>query len=824
MSTKLLQRRPDTRHELTDARRGDPVMRPTPELLARSLAVVVIVVGVVLAWLTMTSRPDVAPATSAAERFSAARAMTDLQQVAASPHPIGSAAHTTVVRYLTGQLRHLGLKPQVQDDTGVLYDVDLNPSQVSAAHLQNIVARLPGTDSTGTVMLYGHYGSVPTSNNAADGGAGVAAVLETVRALRAGPLLRNDVLVVLADGDETPALGPHLFRSHPWAHDVSIGVTLEGLSPDGAPALVYVGQGAPKADAHAYTSPANGTWLRQALNVMPHRFTALALNDLQIASPELSISTKDAGAGGFGSLLLGGGAAYHTVRDIPGTVDAGALQAYGDNTLALARHFGAANLKQPGTGPEIVAFTVLPDRVVSYTTGWANGLAVVLGGLFVSLVIVGLRRRLLHGWGIGLGLVITVLAVVAAVTTDALAWLGVAAVNPAYRAPMGRGYYGATWKLLFLTCLTLAVISGLHAVTRRFIRPARHDISVATGALVVPVLLAGLTTVGLPAASYVFTWPSLAAVLVLGWRVLSPSSSEGAWARLVGGGAVTLVTAVVVTVPVYLVYSAFAAPASARQGPLFPVIALAFVAILAAVLLPHLSFIGGARRWTVPVAFLSVGAMFLAVELATTRFSPDTPQPDQIQYTLNADTGQATWLSAANQPDDWTKQFFAHGYTQHNQAFSPGYYFDEKLPVITAPAPAVDLAAPRVKVLNDRGSGTRTVGFRLSSPRGATYAHLDLRLPGDLTAATVNGKPVNVADIPAEGRDRFTLLYFGLPPRGVAVTLTVRASGPMTGMVTDYSNGLPTIPGFTVTDRPVKYMPAPFDFRDPTAVTTHVTL
>jgi hypothetical protein len=312
---------------------------------------------------------------------------------------------------------------------------------------------------------------------------------------------------------------------------------------------------------------------------------------------------------------------------------------------------------------------------------------------------------------------------------------------------------------------------------------------------------------------------------VLGWRVLNPSSAEGPWARLVGGGVVTLVTAVVVTVPVYLVYSAFAAPASARQGPLFPVIALAFVAILAAVLLPHLSFIGGTRRWTVPVAFLSVGAMFLAAELVTTRFSPDTPRPDQIQYTLNADTGQATWLSAGKQPDDWTRQFFVHGYTQGNQAFSPGYYFDEKLPVITAPAPAVDLAAPQVEVLNDRGrSGIRTVAFRLSSPRGATYAHLDLRLPGDLKAATVNGKQVNVADMPAVGRDRFTLLYFGLPPRGVAVTLTVKASGPLTGTVTDYSNGLPTIPGFTVNGRPAKYIPAPFDFRDPTAVTTHVTL
>ena len=156
-----------------------------------------------------------------------------------------------MVDYLVAELRNLGLSPQVQDDTGVLYDTDLDPSQVSAAHLQNVIARLPGTASTGTVMLYGHYGSVPTSNNAADGAAGVAAVLETVRAIRAsGPPLRNDLLIVFADGDETPALGPHLFRHHPEAEAVSVGIALESLSNRGAVALAYAGQGTP--NAHPY--------------------------------------------------------------------------------------------------------------------------------------------------------------------------------------------------------------------------------------------------------------------------------------------------------------------------------------------------------------------------------------------------------------------------------------------------------------------------------------------------------------------------------------------------------------------------------------------
>ena len=777
-----------------------------------------------LAVLPFWTRPKVVEASAPQDRFSASRAMPAVQAIAAEPHPISSVAHTAAADYLIGQLRELGLAVEVQDDTGVLYDTDIDPSQVSAAHLHNIIARLPGTDSTGTVMLYGHYGSVPTSPNAADGAAGVAAVLETVRALRAGPPLRNDVLVVLADGDETPALGPHLFRGHPAAKDVSVGIALEGLSNRGVVALAYAGQGTPNVQG-SYTSAANGTWLRQALSVMPHRFTTLALNDMQIASPELSIATKDAAAGGIGSLILGGGDAYHTVRDSPANLDVANLQAHGDNTLALARHFGNTALDPQPSERELVAFTVLPNTVLSYPSTWAVGLLVLIVVVLLGLLIIGFRRRALTGWGVTIGLGITVLSLPIALAVDVAAWLAVVAINPAYRAPMGRGYYGATWNLAFLTCLTAATVFALHVLARRFLRPARDDLGIAAGALVVPVLLAALTSFTFPAFSYVFAWPTLAAALLLGWRVLQPSITGRPWPYLTGLAVVMLITTIVVLAPVFLIYSAFAAPGSARVSPIYPVIGLVIVAAVVPVLLPHLHFLGGRRRWTVPVALVVLAAVFLGTELATTRFDADKPLPDFVQYTLNADTGQASWLSAGERPDAWTAQFFADGYTTTTAAFSPGYYFEQQRPVITAPAPRINLPAPTLTVVeNKQQVDIKSVRLRVASPRGAPYVHLDLRLPGDLTEATVNGRPVTVADIPTNRRQRFTLLYFGLPPQGAEVRLTIRGTGPISGTLVDYSNDLPKLPGMTVRPRPAEYVPAPFDFRDPTAVTRSVGL
>jgi Peptidase family M28 len=787
-------------------------------VLAR-LALVALLIGAVgFAILPLHTRPDVAAASAGGDRFSAERAMVAVHAIADAPHPIASPEHAAVVDYLVAELRNLGLSPQVQDDTGVLYDTDLDPSQVSAAHLQNVIARLPGTASTGTVMLYGHYGSVPTSNNAADGAAGVAAVLETVRAIRASGQLRNDLLIVFADGDETPALGPHLFRHHREAKAVSVGIALESLSNRGAVVLAYAGQGTPNAPT-SYTSAANGSWLRAALSAMPHRFTALPLNDLQIASPELSIATKDAGAGGIGSLLLGGGDAYHTMRDNPANLDVASLQAYGDNALALARHLGNDALDPKPTSPELVAFAVAPNTVISYNRGLALALALVLVGLFVAFVVVGLRRHLLTGWGLVLGFGLALVSLPVVLAVDVLAWLAVVAVNPAYRAPMGRGYYGAAWTLLFLTFVTLAVTAALYVLGRRIFRPARSDGSVAAGALAIPLLLAIFTALALPAFSYVFTWPTLVGIGLLGWTVFGSSAAARTWPRLIGLSVVALVVATVAVVPVYLIYSAFAAPGSARQSPIFPVLALLIVAALSPALVPHLHFLATRRRWTIPAALVALAAVCLGAQLIATRFDADTPEPDYIQYSLDADTRQAIWLSAGSRPDDWTRQFFANGYATGRATFSPGYYFEQQHDVITAAAPPTELPAPTVTVLESRQQGDqRMVRLQLASPRSAPYAHLDLALPGELTGATVNGNPVNVADIPTHRRQRFTLLYFGLPRGGVEVRLTLRGDGAITGTLADYSNGLPSLPGMTVTPRPAGFVPAPFDFRDPTAV------
>jgi len=68
--------------------------------------------------------------------------------------------------------------------------------------VSNILVSMPGTNSTRTVLITGHYDSHPPAPGAGDDGLSTVAMLEAIRVLHASPALRNDVLFLFTDGEE----------------------------------------------------------------------------------------------------------------------------------------------------------------------------------------------------------------------------------------------------------------------------------------------------------------------------------------------------------------------------------------------------------------------------------------------------------------------------------------------------------------------------------------------------------------------------------------------------------------------------------------------
>ena len=204
------------------------------------LVVALLFVASCVVFAERMSRPPAALSASAPQSvFSAERAMKHVLAIAQRPHPIGSAEHDQVRDYLLAQLRILGLEPQVQNTTGV------GTRYADAGRVQNILSRMPGRQSGGpAVFLVAHYDSVEAGPGAGDDGAGVAAILETVRALQAGAPLVHDVVVLFTDGEESDLLGAAAFvREHPWAKNVAMVLNLEAGGTTGRSLMFETGLG-----------------------------------------------------------------------------------------------------------------------------------------------------------------------------------------------------------------------------------------------------------------------------------------------------------------------------------------------------------------------------------------------------------------------------------------------------------------------------------------------------------------------------------------------------------------------------------------------------
>jgi len=390
---------------LTQVMKPAGVGRVRAMRLAPSLIFLLILILITSYSLSVHFPRRVTPASAAGEVFSAERALAHLAIIASQPHPAGSAAQAQVQAYLAEQLAGLGL------------EVELQPFGA----FQNVTGRLRGLDSRGAIVVLAHADSGPGGPGAADNGAGVAALLEVMRALAAGPRLRNDVIVLFDDAEEAWPFfqGARAFvQAHPWIDDVRLAINLDTAAA-GAPVINEIG-GAISGEEQAGTS--NGRVV-QAL--------AEAYRSPWIWSSAAGGGTYDNypfRQGGIMSLDLEDNYAFrtqHTRLDRIEGVQPGSLQQLGDQALAITRQLGNLDLALPwGEAETFFFFPWL--GLVHYPLAWTLPLCIAAVMLLLAAMGLAVRQRVASAGGLGVGLA----AVLGAVLLSALAASGAWALLP----------------------------------------------------------------------------------------------------------------------------------------------------------------------------------------------------------------------------------------------------------------------------------------------------------------------------------------------------------------------------------------------------------
>lgn len=718
--------------------------------------------------------------------FSATRALAELRPLAQAPHPQGSAEHDRVRDHLLLRLRELGLESEVQHATAANGRIGLEwKGATPAGSVDNVVGRLPGTASRRAVLLVAHYDSVPWSAGAADDGAGVAAILETLRALRAGPPLRNDLVVLFSDGEEAGLLGAKAFvEGHRWARGVGVALNFEARGT-GGPSLMFE------------TSAGNQGLVRELAAAAPRPLASSLFYEIYRLLPndtDLSVF-KEAHLPALNFAFIGGGTAYHTRLDTLDALDPGSLQHHGSYALSLARRLGAIDLVDLADvyTPDAVYFNAVGSHLFVYPAVYPSAVAwsltAIVAVLLLAALIVGLRRRRLSVKGLLRGALGLVALLVVVPLTTALLWMAVRALHSDYAFMTSGDVYGGGIYVLAFVLLALAIGAALVRWMRR--RAAMLDLW--AGALLVWLLLLVAATAFLPGASYLLAWPLLAGALALGCCVLLREGSRAAAAVALA----STVPGIVLMAPtVKLVFAGVTLALGA--------VPMVLVALLLGLLVPALDALtaGGARRF----ASLLTAAALLLMVVATlvARFDAQRPRPDNLFYTLDADRGSARWGSTDPAPDEWTRSALGakpgHG---RLDAYLPTAPENSPLlpqSLLLQPAPLVALPAPTAELLASETDGAvRTLRLRFASPRRAPILTVHLDPAVAVESATLDGREVGGVAQP------WALQYWAVPADGFELTLRVRHAGPLRLQLMDESYGLPG-----ARPRPPATMPAPF--------------
>ena len=426
-----------------------------------------------------------------------------MERIAAKTHPVGSSEQKDVRDYLITAIAEMGFQPVLHEGFGENDAESILGFVPYAGELENIYFRLEGAGNTNhDILMLAHYDSTLGGPGAADDASGVAALLETARALKAQAPLLNDIVFLFTDGEEAELLGSKLFAEQEGImKNVNLVMNFESRGRTG-PSILFE------------TSDQNGWLMKEFSKVAPYPVAYSFSSDVYKMVSNVTDFTpfKMAGKRGFNFSNLGGMEIYHNTQDTPENLDQGFLQHQGLYALSLAKHFGNIPLDGGQNSDDAVFFTLARSVMALYSVQWNIPLTAFLLMLLAAALILVFRKHLVTAKGVIKGFLASLFSIiVAAVFGIAVQLLftgiyfqldKVHSISELVDFRRMLIFQGNIWIVVSLV-LSFALI---FLMQRLFIKKAT-GIHLLLGNLVVWSILAVMSAFALPGAAYMFQWP-----------------------------------------------------------------------------------------------------------------------------------------------------------------------------------------------------------------------------------------------------------------------------------------------------------------------------
>lgn len=765
----------------------DPRRTPAAGRVLFSLAALTVLL--VLSWLGLQP-PAPRPGDIPRDQFSGERARSILQKLVgdSKPHPTGSAANDDLRQKIMTLLSQDGYSPQIQpgfscDEFG------------DCGYVNNIVARLEGTEQGQSVLLACHYDSVAAGPGASDDGAGVAAVLEIARALKSYPQQRHTVILLIDDGEEAGLLGAHVFtEQNPWAKEVRAVVNIDSRGSSGVSWMFE-------------TASANEWMVRLMAKVLRRPATDSLTYTIYKQLPNDTDFTvfKAAGIQGVNFANIAGVVHYHTRLDNFDNADPRTLEHHGENALPMVVALANSDL-QPLPASEAIYFDAFGRRIFL----WPSKLAHLIA--WITLILIALevgwllRKKAVTLEQFGWGLLIwpATILITAALALGLQQLLRKSGPLPvlwvAYHQP-AQIAFGALG-------IAVAVLIALGSGRKSGFAGTWSGIWLWWG--VVGLLIASVV----PGLSFFFSVPA-GAVAILGIP-FAVQGDEAKWTASLAGVGPLLFAAAVCFPLMLIIYTALGSVALAGVGVL-----AALICAAGAPLLAGLDDTAAVWRLGLRVVPLALFGLSIVATYAVPVFSAKAPERLNFQYWLDSDSGKAEWIAEPDSgklPDPIRLaakfQRLAHGVFPWSTRVS----YDSE-------APKLDLAPPTFTILESSVSGDRHL-YRalLRSERGAPGATVLLPPSSGIEDVRMEGWPVvpETAAIRKYFNGWWVYDCVTMPAQGVELTFRLPVGKPVEVWVADRGYGLPHEGEFLNKARPLAATQS--DEGDLTSVTRRVEL
>ncbi len=607
----------------------------------RKLALIIL--GLILAItsvsLLVIRVPSLKESEPAETEFMMNNALLHLNQIAARPTPMGSEAHDDAKEYLVNQIEELGLDPQIQATS--IY----NPGWRNAGNIQNIITRIPGSDNSQAILLLSHYDTghlVPGASNAK---AGIATILEYLRVLQSRGSLKNDLIVLFADGGEVGMLGSlAFFEEHPWVDDIGLVINLGAQGTSGPVMMTDSGR------FNNWTIPE----FKQAVNRPLVNSTINELNRWIIRDNDFAIF-KYAGIPGFNLMYGESPRWFQTSMDNIENLDQRSLQQMGDYVDQLVQHFGNLDLAMDSENEEAnlannnVYFDILGLTVVRYP------IAFVAHTLTIGLILFGfacwyaIKKEKASLKGIGIGMAILLGTVIVSSIITSLTSRLVLPNHLLYQyIPLNNG--------LWYFAALVAGVSTVFFLAYNWAYQKLSTLELFLGANIVWVLVTVAVSLLLPGASYGFVWPLILNMIAALIVIVRDDLSWVGETILLG----------LMALPVLIIWPGLLRILYTSVGyGLLGILIFVVVAILGT-LLPQWIKIYQWKRYLLPIMSAGFMIVFVILFLVNAGVSIANPAMDTLVYFLDLDRETAYWISLDDQPSEFTEQVLEDDYSETN--------------------------------------------------------------------------------------------------------------------------------------------------------------